>query len=1310
MAFTVQSGVTSIANSSQSDPGPDIHSTGVALDGALSPPVETSPNVIVFDCNQSGSTITATSGTIESGSRDDRTYRLILNSGTMAGGLTENNFYHVRYVSGTTFQLFDQTEDNGTSGKTAKSLTAQTGQAQLEEVGYSWSQNSSNAFNASQVHGRNMCLNGRDFNANQDLSASYLAIESGFSDADGNDCIIMVFDSAGEWLMFRSSTTEVLAPQWYVYDIANATTLPSYLTKSSGTFNDTSVARVVIGMWPDNNASRVAGELQTTFYKLEKAVLTGSGTLADAMDALVAACPANFNPLAGVYAPIQPIEWGNGGTNTTTLNSGNTTLVFAALADGSTSFQYNYTKQAITFNCGSSDALALDGYTIRSDTAFDFDCTTATAPSSSSAVGTTLLNADLTLDADISLTDISCVNLPSVIDGGNTVSGGTWDNCEDLPIEVVDGQSATVRNATDGLLVDTAGTYDISSVTFSNNTNDIHVTASSGTVTLTLGEGQSEPSINNTGGATVAFSQDMTATFTNIQSGDTIRVEDNAGTEQVYTTSAGTTYQFTIDRADDTEVWKYQIDRAGYSPSTGTFTVSAGGSISIAANLRQYVRGAGAAMYTGTSSANVTVSFDLVTPQATIHIGDASVTPQVIFDEVEDALLTSNGMNWHDEQGSVCQFDSLPGVGDILFLGADWRIRRNLAGDVNAAVAGFVVSQDGTVVDGTNGGVAYVGGLDTTSLAAGVWDYATASAVTASSMGKLITDNIDAVLSTLATAANLATVDTNVDSILVDTGTTIPAQISALNNLSAAQVNAEVDTALADYDGPTRAELTSDINSVITEVNANEVKIDTVDTVVDAIKAKTDSLTFTTPGQVDATTVTNSDKTGYAINGTLTTLDALDAAQDSQHATTQASIGALNDISSADVAAQLTAYDAPTKTEMDAAFTEIKGAGWSTETLKDIRDNAGADASTIADAVLDEALSGHTTAGTLGKAIADIEADTNELQADWADGGRLDLILDARASQSSVDTVDSNVDAILIDTGATIPAQISALNDFDPTSDQVIVATNNDKTGYSISGTITTLDTLDTAQDVQHAQTQSDIAALNDLSAAQVNAEVDAALSDYDSPTKAEMDAAFAALNDPTVAQIADGVWDEAYAGHTTAGTFGKLMDNLRKANLAIDGSISDLSPSTTEFDTDLTDATGTHDHQLILFTTGTLTGYSRPILTYTDSGSGTITLEEALPSSPGNGDEFVILAQHVHPISEIQSGLATLANLQSYFDSIDAGYDITDSMRILLAYAGGKVSGGPSSPVFRNLADTKDVITGAADSNGNRTSASYNP
>jgi len=79
------------------------------------------------------------------------------------------------------------------------------------------------------------------------------------------------------------------------------------------------------------------------------------------------------------------------------------------------------------------------------------------------------------------------------------------------------------------------------------------------------------------------------------------------------------------------------------------------------------------------------------------------------------------------------------------------------------------------------------------------------------------------------------------------------------------------------------------------------------------------------------------------------------------------------------------------------------------------------------------------------------------------------------------------------------------------------------------------------------AEMDAAFAALNDLSAADVNAEVDTALADYDSPTKAELDAALAALDlggsSLTVGDIADAVWDEAQSGHTTAGTFGSYLD-----------------------------------------------------------------------------------------------------------------------------------------------------------------------
>lgn len=57
-------------------------------------------------------------------------------------------------------------------------------------------------------------------------------------------------------------------------------------------------------------------------------------------------------------------------------------------------------------------------------------------------------------------------------------------------------------------------------------------------------------------------------------------------------------------------------------------------------------------------------------------------------------------------------------------------------------------------------------------------------------------------------------------------------------------------------------------------------------------------------------------------------------------------------------------------------------------------------------------------------------ADTNELQGDWANGGRLDVILDARASQTSVDDLPTNSElatALAAADDATLAA-IAALN------------------------------------------------------------------------------------------------------------------------------------------------------------------------------------------------------------------------------------------------------------------------------------------
>jgi len=62
--------------------------------------------------------------------------------------------------------------------------------------------------------------------------------------------------------------------------------------------------------------------------------------------------------------------------------------------------------------------------------------------------------------------------------------------------------------------------------------------------------------------------------------------------------------------------------------------------------------------------------------------------------------------------------------------------------------------------------------------------------------------------------------------------------------------------------------------------------------------------------------------------------------------------------------------------------------------------------------------------------------------------------------------------------------------------------------------------------DISALALEATVAALNNLSAAEVNAEVDTALADYDGPTKAEMDAAHALLATAAALAVVDGTVD----------------------------------------------------------------------------------------------------------------------------------------------------------------------------------------
>ena len=244
----------------------------------------------------------------------------------------------------------------------------------------------------------------------------------------------------------------------------------------------------------------------------------------------------------------------------------------------------------------------------------------------------------------------------------------------------------------------------------------------------------------------------------------------------------------------------------------------------------------------------------------------------------------------------------------------------------------------------------------------------------------------------------------------------------------------------------------------------------------------------------------------------------------------------------------LSDYDAPTKSEMDSAFTEIKGGSWSssTDTLEAIRDRG--DASWVT------ATGFNTTTPPTAAAIrseidsnstqlAAIVADTNELQGDWANGGRLDLLLDSAISK--IDVVDGIVDSILVDTAeiGTAGAGLTAVP-WNSSWDAEVQSECNDA-----------LVALGLDHIVSASVAGSDITD-NSIIAKLVSKESTADWDDFDNTSDS-----LQAIRDrgdsswttgsggggggASAADIADAVWDEAASGHASAGTFGKYVADI---------------------------------------------------------------------------------------------------------------------------------------------------------------------
>jgi hypothetical protein len=153
----------------------------------------------------------------------------------------------------------------------------------------------------------------------------------------------------------------------------------------------------------------------------------------------------------------------------------------------------------------------------------------------------------------------------------------------------------------------------------------------------------------------------------------------------------------------------------------------------------------------------------------------------------------------------------------------------NITGDITGNLSGSVGSVTGAVGSVT-GAVGSVTGLTNATIADQVWDEVLSGHLTAGSTGNAL--NAAGAAGDPWSTSIPGAYGAGTAGYIV--GNNIDAAISSRSTVTTAQVNSECDTAISDAALATAANLA------------------TVDTVVDAIKAKTDSLTFTKAGEVDA--------------------------------------------------------------------------------------------------------------------------------------------------------------------------------------------------------------------------------------------------------------------------------------------------------------------------------------------------------------------------------------------------------------------------------------------------------------------------
>ncbi len=297
-----------------------------------------------------------------------------------------------------------------------------------------------------------------------------------------------------------------------------------------------------------------------------------------------------------------------------------------------------------------------------------------------------------------------------------------------------------------------------------------------------------------------------------------------------------------------------------------------------------------------------------------------------------------------------------------------------------------------------------------------------------------------------------------------------------------------------------------------------------------------------------------------------------------------------------------------------------------------------------------------------------------------------DPAADTVANVTTVSSVTGAVGSVTGNVGGDVLGSVASV------ASGVVVTTNNDKTGYALTAA------YDAAKTAAQAGDAMDLV---DAPNATAIAAIQSGLA-----TVADI----AALNDVSAAEVADAVWDEALAGHTSVGSAG--------AALSAAGSAGD------PWATELPGAYGTG-------TAGKIIGdnLNAPVGTIDTIVDAIKAKTDNLPASPAAvgsemtltsaydaaktaaqpGDAMTLTSTYDAAKTAAQPGDAmtlTSAAIDNILDeAIDGSITARQALKALLAFVAGKTSGaGTEEITFKSAADgTTTVIVMTVNDNGER-------